>query len=186
MKNRWIWIGVVVAVVVLAAIWLMRRGGEPTAVVDLIQQYDTAEKRSTLPLEQAFRIIDVTIDGVTKKSIFAHPTSRVIFRLTVPRDAWLRAAIALVPEAWEAAGNGVLFRIGVSDGRTYDELLNQHIDPLSSRADRRWFPVQLDLSPYAEQQVEIILNTNSSPPRQPDDSRNDWSVWGQPEIYVQP
>lgn len=170
----------------MVGFWLVRRSREPEAVVDLIQQFPTAEKRSVLPEAQAYKLIDVTIGGETKKAIFMHPTSRMIFRLTVPRDAWLRTSIALQPEAWTKPGDGVLFRVGVSDGRTYEELLNQHINPYGNEADRRWFPIKLDLSTYAEQQVELIFNTNTSLPRQGDDNRNDWSVWGAPEIYIQP
>ena len=79
----------------------------------------------------------------------------------------------------------MLFRLGVSDGRTYDELLKQHVDPLHNTSDRRWIPVTIDLSAYAGQQVDIIFNTNSSLPGRGDDNRFDWSVWGQPEIFIQ-
>ena len=64
----------------------------------------------------------------------------------------------------------MLFRFGVSDGRTYDELLKQHVDPLHNTNDRRWIPVTIDLSAYAGQQVDIIFNTNSSLPGRGNDT----------------
>ena len=33
------------------------------------------------------------------------------------------------PESWTAEGNGVLFLVGVSDGKRFDELFRQHVNP---------------------------------------------------------
>ena len=62
-------------------------------------------------------------------------------------------------------GDGVLFRIGISDGKgKYEEFLKQHVNPQRRPEDRRWIPVDLDLSAYANQKVEVIFNTNASLP----------------------
>jgi hypothetical protein len=183
-NRRWIAI-VIVLVVILGAWWWIRRVAAPGAEVDLVAQFDTAAKRSSpLPPEQAFTIEDVTIDGETRRSIVARPTSRITWKLAVPMDGWLRTALALKPETWGKEGDGALFRIGVSDGRSYEELVNQHIDPHSRPEDRRWFPIELDLTTYGGNDVELIFNINSSLPKRGDDTRNDLPVWGQPEIYV--
>ena len=34
------------------------------------------------------------------------------------------------PEAWEKEGDGVLFLVGVSDGRAFEELFTQHVEPV--------------------------------------------------------
>lgn len=183
-KNRWIIIAAAAVVVVLAAFWFMRRSGEPPTAVDLIDQFPAAEKRSAMPLAEAFSVTDVVIDNQGKRAIYMHPNSRLIYRVNVPNDGWLRTALALKPEAWTQEGDGVLFRIGVSDGRKYDELLNQHVNPYGVQGDRRWIPVVVDLSAYSGESVELIFNTNGSQPGKGDDQRNDLAVWGEPQLYV--
>jgi hypothetical protein len=129
--------------------------------------------------------VNVTIDRVSQRGIFMHPTSRLIFKVTVPQNALLRTSMALMPEIWDEDGaDGVLFRFGVSDGRKYDELLNQIVNPHTVLEDRRWVPVAIDLSAYGGQQVDLIFNTNSSAPRRPANSSYDWAVWGDPRVTI--
>ncbi len=184
MKNyRWL-LAVALAVLVVVGIWFWRRSSVPDEL-DLIALYPQAERRSSGNIQEAFDVVFVTIEGETHRAIFMHPTSRLIYKVTVPPNGWLRTWLALRPEVWEREGDGVLFRLGVSDGRKYDELLNQHVNPRSVPEDRRWIPVTIDLSPYAGQQVDVIFNTNSGPPdKKPADVAYDWALWGAPEIYV--
>jgi hypothetical protein len=42
----------------------------------------------------------------------------------------------------------------------------------------------LDLSAYAGEEVDVILNTYGSAPGKGVDLRNDLAVWGAPEIVV--
>ncbi|MGE3841839.1 MAG: hypothetical protein AB7I50_09655 [Vicinamibacterales bacterium] len=186
MKNRFVLVAV--AVVVLAGAWWYWSGGASgPAAVPLVDHFAQAEKRSSIAVEQAIRLEDVTIGSETRSAIFMHPTSRLTFKaITIPRDAWLRVWVALKPDVWSRPeGNGVLFRFGVSDGRTYDELARQSVDPQHKEGDRRWIPIEVDLSPYADLSVDLIFNTNSGLPGQGDDAANDWAVWGSPEIVVQ-
>jgi hypothetical protein len=180
-------VALVVLVVLLAAgIWYVRRGRSGQTTQDLIALYPQAEARSNIATALAFAIQDVTLSGETKKAIYMAPVSRLTFkRMEIPEGGWLRAWIGIKEEGWTTSADGVLFRLGVSDGRTYDELLKQHVDPLHNTNDRRWIPVTIDLSAYAGQQVDLILNTNSSLPGRGNDTSYDFAVWGQPEIYVQ-
>lgn len=184
MKTRAIIAVLAVLLIVLVVIWYTRREREAPVAVDLLERFPTAEKRSTGPSDQPVSIVDVTINDDKRRAIFAHPTSRIIWKLTVPNDAGLRTALALRPDAWTKEGDGVLFRIGISDGRTYEELLNQHVNPAHVEDDRTWIPVTIDLSAYAGEDVEIIFNTNSSLPGRGDDSRHDWALWATPRIVV--
>ena len=79
--------------------------------------------------------LKVTIDGQAKRSILARPAARIIYTVTVPADAWLETSFALTPEVWSKPTDGAQFRIGVSEGRTYDELLRQIVVP--ARGDTR-------------------------------------------------
>jgi len=184
-RERWIIIGV--AAVALVAAVLYFAGPSPDRVqIDLLQQFDAAEKRpSEPPPAQWCSLAEATLNGVSKRAIRVLPVSRLIFKVTVPDDASLRVWIGLDPEVWDKEGDGVLFRVGVSDQRTYEELLNQHLNPLSVKSDRQWVPVSIDLSAYGGRQVDLIFNTNSSLPNRPEDTRNDKPLWAEPAIFVE-
>lgn len=177
----------IVTVAVLAGAWWYLRGGTGApAAFSLIDRYPQAEKRSTMPVDQAYAVMEVTIGDERRQAIFMHPTSRLIFKdVTLPRDAWLRVWVALRPEVWDRPdGDGVLFRFGVSDGRTYDDLVRQHVDPQHNNGDRRWIPLEVDLSSYGGLAIDLIFNTESTLPGRGDNPANDWAVWGSPEVFL--
>jgi hypothetical protein len=184
MKRSYLIVAAVVVVLVLGW-YFMRRGGGANVAVDLVEQFPAAEKRSSGPLDQVFGVMDVSIKGETRHSIYIHPTSRLTYKVTVPEDGWLQAWFALKEEMWEKSSDGVLFRIGVADGREYEELVNQHVDPANNPSDRRWVPVKVDLSAYAGQQIDLVFNTNTSLPNHGDNPLYDWAIIGDPAIIVQ-
>jgi len=173
---------VLAVVVVTIAIWNSRRGGEGVTT-DLLAQINDAQKRSTWDLtdEPLFNVKDVTIGGVSHKAIFAPPASRLKFKIEVPRRGVLEIFYGLREDAWKADGDGAQFRIGVSDGRTYEEYLKEAINPKNRDRDRKWLPATIDLSAYEGQMVEIVLSTDPGPPDNRD-SRNDFCLWGDPKI----
>jgi hypothetical protein len=180
--NRSIFIAIAVVALLILGWWLMRRGAESGAI-DLVARFDSAQKK---PNPDVFRIEDVTINGETKKSIAISPVigSRMVFKMRVPDDGWLRVFMGLKPEAWTQEGDGVRFMVLVSDGRASDELFVQDVNPFGNAGDRKWTPVMVDLSPYAGEEVDVIFNTFGSRPRTPEDIRSDLAVWGAPEIVV--
>ena len=182
--NRAVLTAVVLVLVVVAGWWLLRRGGGGERI-DLVERFGGAEKR---PAATTFDVIDLDLNGETKRAISVPPapgnSSRLIWKVRVPDDAWLRVSVGMKPESWTQEGDGVLFRFGVSDGRTYDPLFTQHVNAFAREADRRWIPVMVDLSAYAGEEVDLIFNTNASEPGRPDDPRNDHAVWGAPEVIV--
>lgn len=179
MKGNRAAIVAVVVIVLLAGAWLfLRRTGGATAV-ELVPIFASAEKR---PADGTFEVIDAELDGETKRAIYTVPNSRIIYKVRVPDDAWLKIAVGTKPESWTEEGDGVLFRVGVSDGRTYDPLFTQHVNPFANSGDRKWIQVWVDLAAYAGEDVELIFNTNNSPPDKGADPRNDHALWGAPEI----
>jgi hypothetical protein len=112
------------------------------------------------------------------------PPSRITWKLHVPEDGWLKVDLGMKPESWDKEGNGVWFYVGVSDGHTYEELFNQHVDPYNNKSDRKWTPVFVDLSAYAGEEVELVFNTRTSAEKTPEDPRNDLALWGAPEIVI--
>jgi hypothetical protein len=172
--NRAVLTAVVIVVVAIAGWWLFRRGGAER--VDLVALYDGAQKSG------AFAVEDATLAGETKKSIAAPPDGRITWRVRVPEDGWLKVSLGLKPEAWTKEGNGVYFFVGVSDGRAFEQLFTQTVNPYANVPERRWIPVTVDLSSYAGEEMQIIFNTRQSGPGQGADARNDLPLWGAPEI----
>ena len=183
-RSRWIVALSVAALVVIAAfVWYARREAPPAQVIDLIALLPSAEKRSNQEAgPDAIVVEQVTIEGATKPSIVARPFTRLIYTVTVPPDAWLETSFGLKPEVWDQPGDGAQFRVGISDGPTYDELLRQYVNP--KRGDRRWFTARLDLSAYEGRPIKVILNTDPGPPGK-GDRTNDEAVWAAPRIYSQ-
>ncbi|HEY8551500.1 MAG TPA: hypothetical protein VIL35_16195 [Vicinamibacterales bacterium] len=186
--KRSVVVVVAVVVVALAAYMLLFRDRPAVAVaVDLVERLPSAEQRTNVQQGIAISAGEHTIRGETKRGIYMHPASRIIFnQVLIPENARLRVWLAIQEEAWDKESDGVLFRFGVDDGREYEELLNQHLDPAHNANDRRWVPVDIDLSTYAGQQVKLIFNTNTSLPGRGDNPSYDFAVWGEPAIVVQP
>jgi hypothetical protein len=179
----------VVLVVAVAAVYFYRQNKGERVVEDLVVAFsDTSrvEKKSSIALELAFKAGPETIKGDTRPGIYMHPNSRLIFhRVTIPDSGHLRVALGVKEEAWDKPSDGVLFRFGISDGRTYEELLNQLVDPANNPNDRMWRDVEnLDLSAYAGQQVDLVFNTEVSAPRRVPNGVYDFAVWGAPALVV--
>ena len=152
-----------------------------TSAVDLVGQFDVATKQ---PVTGNFAVQDVDLNGEQKKAIAVPVDSRVTFKVQVPDEGWLRLSVGTKPESWTQDGNGSLFFVGVSDGRTFDELFSQHVNPFGNAGDRKWIQVWVDLSAYAGEEIDLVFNTRSSPEGQPPDPRADMPLWGEPEIVI--
>lgn len=182
MKGNRVAIAAVVAIVLVAAGWWLFKRGSSGESIDLLARFEEAQKA---PSPGVFALREVDLAGQTRRAITMAPgASRLRWNVQVPDDAWISVAVGMLPESWEADGDGVLFRVGVSDGRTFEDLATQHVNPVINTGDRRWIQMMIDLSAYAGEQVELNFNTNSSLPGKADDPRNDLAVWGTPEIVV--
>ena len=174
-RNRAVLTAIVVLVVIIAGWWLFHRGaGQP---IDLLTQFDQATKTGG-----DFTVIDADLAGDSKRAIAAPANGRLIFHVRVPEDGWLRVSLGMKPESWDKEGDGVYFFAGVSDGRAFDELFNQTLNPFKNPSERRWIPVAVDLSAYAGEDVDVIMNTRASGPGAAPDDRNDLPLWGAPVI----
>jgi hypothetical protein len=175
-SNRAVLTAVVVLVVLAAGWWMFRRGSAEK--IDLLAQFDSAKQEGG-----QFTVVDATLNGEAKRAIAAPPNGRLTFRVRVPDDGWLRVSLGMKPEAWEKEGNGVYFFAGVSDGRAFEQLFTQTLNPFANSSERRWIPVSVDLSAYAGEEMDVILNTRATGPNAgPEDTRNDLPLWGAPTI----
>ena len=172
------------AVVIAAAAiaWILAGPRPLSSSLSLVDAYPDTVKRSPYPEIEAFSVYDATVGDETKRAVYARPPGRITWRVTPPPASQLRAWLALRMESWTQEGNGAVFRVGVSDGHTYVELLKRHVNPYAVPDDRRWIPVALDLSPFAGTAVDIIFNTDPSPAGVPADGRNDLALWGEPTV----
>ena len=178
MKGNRAFLVAVVAVVLIAGGWWLFRRGDEAPRVDLVAQLPGAVRVPELPhFQRPGRQPQWPID----RAIEVEPPTRITWKVRIPDDAWLRVMVGMKPEAWTAEGDGVLFFVGVSDGRTFDKLFEQVVNPFNQPGDRKWIPVMVDLSSYAGEEVEVIFNTRNSADRKPHDARNDFAVWGAPE-----
>ena len=186
MKGNRAALAAVVVVLLIVAAWFVFNRGSDSGGIDLLAQLSTAQRR---PAGGTFDVVDMDLNGETHKAIYTIPESRITWKVTVPEDAWLRVLVGMKPESWTGEGDGVLFRVGVSDGKTYDPLFEQHVNPFRNAGDRKWVPVMVDLSQYAGEQIDIIFNTNKSTEASlkagnPVDDRHDFALWGAPEIIT--
>jgi hypothetical protein len=167
------------ALIAAAALYFISGRGEEAIVADLIAQFGDAKKQP----DTAFEIADVTIDGVTKRSIVARGPTRLTSHVTVPKHAVLQASVALDPSVWNQPGDGVLFFVGVSDGRSFQTRASVTLDAFSRPADRQWRDVSISLEEFAGLTIGIVLNTRAGAAGNAT-AQNDVAVWGAPMIVA--
>ena len=152
-------------------------------------RFEHAERR---PASAIFNVTVATIENVSLPAIETQPISRMTWPVAIPARAVLTTSLALKPGSWNQQGSGILFRIGIADGRTYEELLTRHVDPLHHVEDRQWIPVTINLARYggfkwslfyqpSRRMWQIVFNT-SFDPSYIDESRAGLPVWGAPAI----
>ena len=173
-SSRAVLTAVVILFVLVAGWWVFRRGGAER--IDLLTQFDQTKRSGE------FSVADATLAGETKRAIVAPANGRITFHVRIPDDGWLKLSLGLKPEAWTQEGNGVYFFAGVSDGRVFEQLFTQTVNPFKNPSERRWIPVTVDLSAYAGEDMDVILNTRSAGPGAAPDDRGDMPLWGAPEI----
>jgi hypothetical protein len=127
----------------LSAIGCHQRDAQTRARrVDLLATVDHAEKRlQGDPVSTTL----ATLDGETAPALDVPVISRIVWTVRMPDRAVLRTAPG-APQLAAAGGARALFRIGISDERSYDGLLASEIGLGSARG---WKPVSIDLSKYS-------------------------------------
>jgi hypothetical protein len=188
LKRTWGKVAVLAVLVILGVagyLWLQQ--GSADGSIDLVEAFRGAEKRTHLDPAAAFSIEPQTIKGETKPSIYAHPPSRIIFHdVKVPPNARLELFLAIKEDAWPKGTDGVYFRVGVSYGQTYRDLVTRNVDPYRVEGDRGWVPISIDLSEFGGQTINVIFNTHESLPSIKPNGLFDFAVFGAPRIVVAP
>ena len=133
-------------VVLLAASACAPSDGAPVTAIDLLKASDRAEKR---PAGGRFEVVERTCGGGRIAGLGVPAPSRIIYRLNFP----LRARLVTVPSLDGPADASAEFRIGISDGRTYETLLTRTITGGTCAPE---FPIAIDLSAYAGWQWSLF------------------------------
>ena len=184
--KRSVWLVVGVVAIALVAFFLLRRGSGEAVAVDFLEEFPRAVERRPNP--QAFSIGEATLAGVTKRALVVENPggTRAKYSVTVPDNGALRVSLGIREAGWTVAGDGVLFRVLLGAGAPPEEILNLVINPYGNPADRKWQDIELDLSEYAGETVDILFNTNSSPATRPptDNREGDLAVWGEPRLVA--
>ena len=146
-------------IALIASLWSLACGQSgPTPRVrhvDLLASLATAEKR---PQGGVFTATIVTLDGKTQPVLEVPASSRVVWSERMPDDAVLRTAVGSSESLREAGGGVAVFRIGVSDERSYDALATTEVG--LGPADR-WQPVSIDLSKYGGFKLSLFYHPRS-------------------------
>jgi hypothetical protein len=96
------------------------------------------------------------------------------------------AALGVNPQRWHGLGSGPFrFTVAVVTARGEENrgerklMLEEEIDPARAAADRRWFPVQVDLDEFKGREVLLVLTvvTNNLV-----DAPADLAGWANPRL----
>jgi hypothetical protein len=110
---------------------------------DLAASFATAVHR---PANGAFELRTLQIDGRDRPAIAVPAASRISWRLKLPDAARLHTWMAVESTCPSMPAAAVDFRIGISDERSYDELLVRTISTTPSAA---WESAAVDLAAYS-------------------------------------
>ena len=110
--------------------------------VDLLASVDRAERR---PRGAVVTTTLATLEGESEPAVDVPAVSRIVWTARMPDHAVLHTALG-APQLAAADGARALFRIGISDERTYDGLFGAEVGLGSAPG---WKPVSIDLSKYS-------------------------------------
>jgi len=110
----------------------------------LASELGAAELR---PDPARFDVREALIDGQLRPAIAVPPLSRITWSLRLPARAVLQAWLAVETDC-PARTARIGFRVGISDGRVYEDLLVKSVTAVEPRA-LRWDPVAIDLAGYS-------------------------------------
>ncbi len=105
--------------------------------------------------------VQVTVSAIgtdQRQALVMQPSSEARFRMRLPRRAILRFSTGIPEHCW-TVGDGASGSVTLVLNGEEQVLFEQYLNPQSHLDDRRWFEHRIDLTPYADQEVEIVLRT---------------------------
>ena len=114
-------------------------------------------------------------DDIINPILFAHPQSKVTFKICIPNDAILHFTILMFDDTYDTDGCAARFTIKVDDKTLFTEI----IDPKRIPEDRGWNKRQLDLSEFGNRKIRLSFITESVPKKH---KVHGTSAWGNPTL----
>ncbi len=144
---------------------------------DFISNFKLARVNSE---DSAYVKLDLTrILGDERLCIFAHPPTRLQYKVRLKSDSLLRFGIALSPLVWSPdKGEGTLFTITVGSLLKDKPIFSKFIDPKNNPEDRKWHDFELDLSNLGEKKVKLNFITST----EKDKNSYCWAIWSIPHL----
>ena len=139
-------------------------------------------KGKELPRQRgaSFRKTEVSIAGVRKSAIDAHPPWQGIsgdtfgeWNLSLPDSPNIRLEFDIGLAEGSENSDGVVFIVSVQG----DEIFRRHY------TEQKWEQIHLDLTTYRGEDVKLRFTTNPGPG---ENTGWDWARWGEPKIVSAP
>ena len=120
----------------------------------------------------------VRLNDVVRRTLPASPPSRLRFAVDIPRGAHLTLGCGIAPRFQEDPG--VEFVVKVRKAGRQDVLFSMLVDPLNRPTHHEWVPADVDLSRYAGEEQELILETRGFEGA----GGTERAYWGAPALTV--
>jgi tetratricopeptide (TPR) repeat protein len=149
---------------------------------DFIDQLDGAQIDAPREPFEHLKVASFTMPatGDKRQVLFMHPEARASYQLEVPSEpSVLRFSLAMSPETWDWGGDGATFEVYLDEGSGEELLFSRHIG--NDAEDRGWHDEEIDLSPYAGQEVVLTFATGPGPGA---DFTGDAAGWAAPRIML--
>jgi len=148
--------------------------------LDLVAALPEARLDTSWPsLHAGISIQPVIFEHVRYPSIVAMPTSRIAWKLDVPKGAVFRGGAAMRPDVWLSNSDGVQMSVTVEHALGRTVMAHLTLFPLGVEAHRKLFPLEVPLHPWAGQRVTLVLETT---PERWGNAVNDVPVWTSPRV----
>ncbi len=131
--------------------------------------------------------VPIEVAGVSRAVIWSAPPAALIYsRIALPADrgSRLRAWIAIHPLVWpDRGGDGARFALEIrsGDGQPAQRIWSAYVNPAHREEDRAWLPVDVPLTPFRGQTVDLVLVNEAGPDG---NAYADWCLWADPELVL--
>lgn len=129
--------------------------------IDLLAELPRAERRAPGEVDQRIRPDVVGAGGNSRMALVMLAPARVIWSVRLPTRPRIHTAVALAPDPGGSMGGGVTARVGISDGRSYDQPFLLKVTPDPSGAVV-WRDVDIDLGTYAGWQWSLFYRPSET------------------------
>ena len=130
------------------------------------------------PSPQHVEVQRIIINRDSRTALFQHPDSTVTFPSFTPQGkAHLATAIAIKENVWDRFTGTLQFTLSLRTDTDRHELFSRQLTPHKQPEDRQWIPVDIDLTPWSGQPVELIFQTQAI-----GSHAYAWAVWADPIV----